>query len=76
MRRSTIGKGGKKKDAIVRKVGKLEKLNCFKFGSFYSKINLILEDASGRDNEEFFEIPIYIVISNKRFLMLDIRNRN
>lgn len=52
--------GKKKKDAIVRKVGKLEKLNCFKFGSFYSKINLILEDASGRDNEEFFEIPIYI----------------
>lgn len=51
--------GKKKKERCYSKKGwKLEKLNCFKFGSFYSKINLILEDASGKDNEEFFEIPI------------------
>lgn len=48
-----------KKRCYSKEGWKLEKLNCFKFGSFYSKINLTLEDASRKDNEEFFKIPIY-----------------
>lgn len=58
LRKEKIDDGKKKKRCYSKEGWKLEKLNCFKFGSFYSKINLTLEDASRKDNEEFFKIPI------------------